>query len=167
MNSDLNAYAGLPIIPSCSFGNYICFTQTCPSASDIKPPLSDEPHENSAGFHQSLSSQTFLSTMGMIVAFNVTRFDTAWWDLYLPKRSIFVLSRKVRYDWTHGTDKNKRDCVSLPIASSRPDTNFSNPSLSPRVSDGTWIDQRILFSVVASWCGHGCFVMIFVSVIWF
>ena len=37
------------------------------------------------------------------------------WDLYLPERSIIVLSREARYDWSHGIDKKKRDYVSLPV----------------------------------------------------
>lgn len=33
------------------------------------------------------------------------------WDLYLPERSVLVLSEEARYDWTHGIDKRTRDYV--------------------------------------------------------
>ena len=67
---------------------------------------------------------------------------SARWDLYLPKRSIIVLSREARYDCTHGIDEKKRDYVSLPTdqVTSRPDTNSSDTS--SRDSDGIWKDRR-------------------------
>ena len=77
----------------------------------------------------------------------------ARWDLYLPERSIIVLSREARYDWTHGIDKRKRDYVSLPTdqATSRPDTNSSDASSSLRASDGTWIDRGTRLSITFRW----------------
>lgn len=33
------------------------------------------------------------------------------WDLYLPERSVIVLSEEARYGWTHGIDKRTQDYV--------------------------------------------------------
>ncbi|THH14187.1 hypothetical protein EW146_g6120 [Bondarzewia mesenterica] len=33
------------------------------------------------------------------------------WDLYLPERSILVLSEEARYEWTHGIDRRMEDWV--------------------------------------------------------
>lgn len=33
--------------------------------------------------------------------------------LFLPERSVVVLSKDARYKWTHGIDKRKEDCVSV------------------------------------------------------
>ncbi|KAJ3532808.1 hypothetical protein NMY22_g7594 [Coprinellus aureogranulatus] len=51
----------------------------------------------------------------------VMRFDQAEvpeseerprWDLYLPERSVLVLSEEARYGWTHGIDKRTQDYFS-------------------------------------------------------
>jgi hypothetical protein len=101
------------------------------------------------------------------VSFNsscVMRFDRAQsgtqsdksprWDLYLPERSIIVLSREARYNWTHGIDKKKRDYVSLPTdqVPSIPDTNSADTSSSSLwVPDGTWIDRGTRLSITFRW----------------
>ena len=86
------------------------------------------------------------------------------WDLYLPERSIIVLSREARYDWTHGIDKKKRDYVSLPASTdqvtSRPDTDSSDTfSSSIRTSDGTWIDRGTRLSITFRWLLPGADVV--------
>ena len=88
------------------------------------------------------------------------------WDLYLPERSILVLSKEARYDWTHGIDKKKRDFVSLDIDSnthqstSRTDTGSSNrSSSSPWASDGTWIDRGTRLSITFRWLLPGADVV--------
>jgi 2OG-Fe(II) oxygenase superfamily len=86
------------------------------------------------------------------------------WDMYLPERSIIVLSREARYDWTHGIDKKKRDYVSSLSASnqatSRPDTNSSDTSSSSiRASDGTWIDRGTRLSITFRWLLPGADVV--------
>ena len=103
------------------------------------------------------------------------RDKSARWDLYLPKRSIIVLSREARYNWIHVIVKKKRDYVPLSIdqVTPRPDTNSSDTSSSTSFQ---WYMDRprnlsgYYFSVVASWCRHGwkrCFLISFDSVIWF
>ena len=87
---------------------------------------------------------------------------SARWDLYLPERSIIVLSREARYDWTHGIDKKKRDYVSLSTdqVTSRPDTNSSDTtSSSIRASDGTWIDRGTRLSITFRWLLPGADVV--------
>ncbi|KAH7926790.1 hypothetical protein BV22DRAFT_1032534 [Leucogyrophana mollusca] len=37
--------------------------------------------------------------------------DSARWDLYLPERSILVLSGEARYQWTHGIEGTLKDVV--------------------------------------------------------
>ena len=60
MNSNWNAN------PSWTIGDVIYYTQTYPSASDIRPPSPGEPHKSSAGYHQSLSLiLTFMGGMEM------------------------------------------------------------------------------------------------------
>ncbi|KAH9482184.1 hypothetical protein JR316_0004279 [Psilocybe cubensis] len=61
------------------------------------------------------------------------------WDLYLPERSLIVLSEDARYCWTHGIDKKRRDFVATASASE---------SLEPA---GTWIDRRTRMSVTFRW----------------
>ncbi|KAH0588210.1 hypothetical protein J132_02130 [Termitomyces sp. J132] len=36
------------------------------------------------------------------------------WDIYLPERSVIVLSGDARYKWTHGIGKHTEDYVTLP-----------------------------------------------------
>jgi len=80
------------------------------------------------------------------------------WDLYLPERSIIVLSREARYDWTHGIDKKKRDFVSL--HTDKPDPNSLNSSSSSvRTSDGTWIDRGTRLSITFRWLLPGADVV--------
>ena len=88
----------------------------------------------------------------------------ARWDLYLPERSIIVLSREARYDWTHGIDKKKRDYVSLSTdqVASRPDTNSSetpSSSIHASNSDGTWIDRGTRLSITFRWLLPGADVV--------
>ena len=85
------------------------------------------------------------------------------WDLYLPERSIVILSREARYDWTHGIDKKKRDFVSPPTinntdqVTSSLDTNSPNTSL--RTSNGTWIDRGTRLSITFRWLLPGADVV--------
>jgi 2OG-Fe(II) oxygenase superfamily len=88
------------------------------------------------------------------------------WDLYLPERSIVILSREARYNWTHGIDKKKRDFVSPPTinntdqVTSSLDTNSpdtSSPSL--RTSNGTWIDRGTRLSITFRWLLPGADVV--------
>ena len=88
---------------------------------------------------------------------------SARWDLYLPERSIIVLSQEARYDWTHGIDKKKRDYVSLSTdqVTSRPDTNPSDTSSSSlhASADGTWIDRGTRLSITFRWLLPGADVV--------
>ena len=80
------------------------------------------------------------------------------WDLYLPERSIIVLSREARYNWTHGIDKKKRDFVSL--HTDEPDPNSLNSSSSSvQASDGTWIDRGTRLSITFRWLLPGADVV--------
>ena len=87
---------------------------------------------------------------------------SARWDLYLPERSIIVLSQEARYDWTHGIDKKKRDYVSLSTdqLTSTSDMNSSNTSSSSlRTSEGTWIDRGTRLSITFRWLLPGADVV--------
>ena len=88
------------------------------------------------------------------------------WDLFLPERSILVLSGEARYDWTHGIDKKKRDFVSLPTDTTNQDTlrldtnssmTVSSSSLQP--SDGTWIARGTRLSITFRWLLPGADVV--------
>ncbi|KAI6024507.1 hypothetical protein EDC04DRAFT_2573981 [Pisolithus marmoratus] len=41
----------------------------------------------------------------------VMTFERSRWDLYLPERSILVLSKDARYGWTHGIPSRTHDLV--------------------------------------------------------
>ncbi|KAF8802081.1 hypothetical protein BYT27DRAFT_7173199 [Phlegmacium glaucopus] len=86
------------------------------------------------------------------------------WDLYLPERSILVLSQEARYDWTHGIDMKKRDFVTNNTNQStlRSDTNPpSRPSTSLQASGstGTWIDRGTRLSITFRWLLPGADVV--------
>ena len=84
---------------------------------------------------------------------------SARWDLYLPERSIIVLSREARYDWTHGIDKKKRDYVSLPCTDYAISESSYTSSSSIRTSDGTWIDRGTRLSITFRWLLPGADVV--------
>ncbi|KXN88990.1 hypothetical protein AN958_06452 [Leucoagaricus sp. SymC.cos] len=80
--------------------------------------------------------------------------DEDAYELYLPERSVLVLSSDARYKWTHGIEKRKSDFIantpshcraSLPIAS----TNL----------DGHWVDRGIRLSVTFRWLLPGADIM--------
>jgi len=85
------------------------------------------------------------------------------WDLFLPERSILVLSQEARYDWTHGIDKKKRDFVinnTHQESTSTSDTNSSSrSSTSMRDSDGTWINRGTRLSITFRWLLPGADVV--------
>ena len=76
------------------------------------------------------------------------------WDLYLPERSILVLSGEARYDWTHGIDKKKKDFVSLPTDNTDQVTSRNDTS-----SDGTWVDRGTRLSITFRWLLPGADVV--------
>jgi hypothetical protein len=63
------------------------------------------------------------------------------WDLFLPERSVIVLSKEARYGWTHGIDKKRRDLVSQ----------------SP--SSESWIERGVRMSVTFRWLLPGADVV--------
>ncbi len=65
------------------------------------------------------------------------------WDVYLPERSMIILSKDARYGWTHGIDKKTRDFVE------------SEPS----TSGGTWIDRTTRISITFRWLLPGADVV--------
>lgn len=66
------------------------------------------------------------------------------WDVYLPERSMIVLSEDARYGWTHGIDKKTRDFVE----------SESSPS-----SGGSWIDRTTRISITFRWLLPGADVV--------
>ncbi|KAF9458480.1 hypothetical protein BDZ94DRAFT_1140707, partial [Collybia nuda] len=66
------------------------------------------------------------------------------WDLYLPERSVIVLSEEARYQWTHGIGKFKEDYVSLP--------HVDSPS-------GRWIERGMRLSITFRWLLPGADVV--------
>ncbi|KAF9480159.1 hypothetical protein BDN70DRAFT_894342 [Pholiota conissans] len=59
------------------------------------------------------------------------------YNVYLPERSVIVMTEEARYDWTHGIDKKTRDLVSPP-GSTEP-------------SEAVWIDRGMRMSVTFRW----------------
>lgn len=85
---------------------------------------------------------------------SVMRFDKvnpdqskakARWDVYLPARTVVVLSQEARYSWTHGIDKKRRDFVA--------------ESGSSDYSSGRWIERGTRLSVTFRWLLPGADVL--------
>ncbi|KAJ3517600.1 hypothetical protein NLJ89_g405 [Agrocybe chaxingu] len=73
-------------------------------------------------------------------------------DLYLPERSIVVLSDEARYQWTHGIEKKTRDFVSL--------STVEGESIDvPGLEKGTWIERGVRMSVTFRWLLPGADVV--------
>ncbi|PPQ66177.1 hypothetical protein CVT24_000154 [Panaeolus cyanescens] len=64
-------------------------------------------------------------------------------DLYLPERSVIVLSEDARYQWTHGIDKKTRDFVAN-------DTDSTQ---------GAWVERSVRLSVTYRWLLPGADVV--------
>ncbi|KDR84347.1 hypothetical protein GALMADRAFT_56406, partial [Galerina marginata CBS 339.88] len=65
------------------------------------------------------------------------------WDVYLPDRTMIILSEEARYKWTHGIDKKSRDFVASEDNS----------------STGTWIDRATRMSITFRWLLPGADVV--------
>jgi len=63
------------------------------------------------------------------------------YDLYLPERSVVVLSEEARYQWTHGIDKRQRDLVA------------------GEDGEGRWVDRGVRISVTFRWMLEGADVL--------
>ncbi|KAF8338460.1 hypothetical protein F5887DRAFT_1062943 [Amanita rubescens] len=72
------------------------------------------------------------------------------WDLYLPERSVLVLSEDARYGWTHGIDKITKDYVSA----SEAEAGFGNEH-----AGGRWIERGVRLSVTFRWLLPGADVV--------
>ncbi|KAG5644820.1 hypothetical protein DXG03_007642 [Asterophora parasitica] len=68
------------------------------------------------------------------------------WDVYLPERSVIVLSEDARYGWTHGIGKDTRDYVAL-------------PSSGIEGTAGTWIERGVRLSITFRWLLPGADVV--------
>ena len=82
------------------------------------------------------------------------------WDLYLPERSVLVLSEDARYGWTHGIDKITRDYVSA----SETDAGLDLDDASERLvgnehAGGRWIERGVRLSVTFRWLLPGADVV--------
>lgn len=64
-------------------------------------------------------------------------------DLYLPERTVIVLSEDARYQWTHGIDKKSRDFVE----------EETDPT------HGTWLERGVRLSVTFRWLLPGADVV--------
>lgn len=71
--------------------------------------------------------------------------ETTRFDVYLPERSVIVLSKEARYDWTHGIEEKTRDSVE--------DLAFNAVGSSPLACHRpwTWIERGVRLSVTFRW----------------
>jgi hypothetical protein len=73
------------------------------------------------------------------------------WDLFLPERSIIILSEDARYYWTHGIGKHTEDLVSVPV---------KGPDEERWVgSEGEWIERDVRLSITFRWLLPGADVV--------
>jgi len=70
------------------------------------------------------------------------------YDLYLPERSVIVLSSDARFKWTHEIEKRKSDFVARSASLSQGDSPLLTDS--PDLS-GYWIDRDIRLSITFRW----------------
>jgi len=70
------------------------------------------------------------------------------YDLYLPERSVIVLSSDARFRWTHEIEKRKSDFVARSASLLHEDSSLLTDS--PDLS-GYWIDRDIRLSVTFRW----------------
>ena len=70
--------------------------------------------------------------------------DNSRWELYLPERSVVVLSEEARYEWTHGIDERTEDFVSCEDG----EDSEKGRSVSPK---GRWIGRDVRLSVTFRW----------------
>ncbi|KAG6902211.1 hypothetical protein C0995_003043 [Termitomyces sp. Mi166 len=68
------------------------------------------------------------------------------WDIYLPERSVIVLSDDARYKWTHGIGRSTEDYVALSNAS-------------PDNTTGQWIKRGVRLSITFRWLLPGADVV--------
>jgi len=66
------------------------------------------------------------------------------WELYLPERSVIVLSEEARYEWTHGIDERTEDFVSCE------DGEDSEKECSA-LPKGCWIGRDVRLSITFRW----------------
>ncbi|KAF8632819.1 hypothetical protein AX15_001679 [Amanita polypyramis BW_CC] len=79
------------------------------------------------------------------------------WDLYLPKRSVVVLTEEARYNWTHGIDKQTRDFVSH---SGIAGVSLNSDGAEGEGSEsGRWIERGVRLSVTFRWLLPGADVV--------
>jgi alkylated DNA repair dioxygenase AlkB len=72
------------------------------------------------------------------------------WDLYLPERSILVLSNDARYHWTHGISDHTEDFVQ----------RLNQENLSPGTNiPGQWIKRKTRLSITFRWLLPGADVV--------
>lgn len=90
------------------------------------------------------------------------------WGLYLPERSVLVLSEDARYKWTHGIDRRKADLVAgtddNDDGSDQRTMTQNNWSLSGDVTavatqSSRWIERRMRLSVTYRWLLPGADVV--------
>ena len=70
--------------------------------------------------------------------------DNSRWELYLPERSVIVLSEEARYEWTHGIDERTEDFVSCEDG----EDSEKDRSALPK---GRWIGRDVRLSVTFRW----------------
>ncbi|KAK2459949.1 hypothetical protein APHAL10511_008034 [Amanita phalloides] len=80
------------------------------------------------------------------------------WDLYLPVRSVLVLSEAARYEWTHGIDKRTRDFVSGAGYDDGVDKMCLDHDRSISMA-GRWIERSVRLSVTFRWLLPGADVV--------
>ena len=82
--------------------------------------------------------------------------DTRW-DVYLPERSVVVLSTEARYDWKHGIEERKRD----PVLNFSAAVEGSCALALPDHDQGawTWMERGVRMSVTYRWLLPGADVV--------
>lgn len=71
------------------------------------------------------------------------------WELYLPERSVIVLSEDARYQWTHGIERRAEDFVEYP------EQGCSNED----TVRGQWVARGVRLSITFRWLLPGAEVV--------
>ncbi|PFH46566.1 hypothetical protein AMATHDRAFT_118146, partial [Amanita thiersii Skay4041] len=99
------------------------------------------------------STEAAIRMPDLIPSHDVSNKDR--WDLYLPERSVIVLTEEARYEWTHGIEKLTRDYVAIPRLGG-PDVDVINTTVE---QGGRWIDRDVRLSVTFRWLLPGADVV--------
>ncbi|XP_065188736.1 alkylated DNA repair protein alkB homolog 8-like [Sycon ciliatum] len=107
---------GKPIV--CAFPDQL-------TVNDYQPGQGIPPHvDTSWAFEDSIISLSLLSSVVM----EFRHADGRWVPVWLPRRSLLVMSGESRYNWSHGITPRKVDCIPASLLTNNPGSSATECS---------------------------------------